>query len=70
METVERLHRTYLGSLAIEALTTGGVTKSTKIVVAADPDSMSGKAAKARQYSLPIVSEDAFERLFDDYRNS
>jgi DNA polymerase-3 subunit epsilon len=41
----------------------GGVNKRTKIVVAADPDSQSGKAAKARSYNIPVVTEDAFARL-------
>lgn len=41
----------------------GGVTKTTKVVVAADPNSLSGKAAKARAYGIPIVTEAAFERL-------
>ncbi|WP_100444736.1 3'-5' exonuclease [Glycomyces xiaoerkulensis] len=32
-----------------------GVTKRTALVVAADPDSMSGKATKARQYGIPVI---------------
>lgn len=32
-------------------------TKKTDLVVAADPDSLSGKAAKARQYGIPVVGE-------------
>ncbi|MCT2582362.1 hypothetical protein [Actinophytocola gossypii] len=31
-------------------VTAGGVTKRTRLLVAADPDSLSGKAGKARQY--------------------
>lgn len=34
-----------------------GVTKKTDVVVAADPDSLSGKAAKARKYGIPVVKE-------------
>lgn len=34
------------------------VTKSVAIVVAADPDSLSGKARKARDYGIPVVSEE------------
>jgi len=34
------------------------VTKKVKLVVAADPDSLSGKARKARDYGIPIVGED------------
>lgn len=41
----------------------GGVTKSTKVVIAADPDSLSGKAAKARAYGIPIISEPTFAKL-------
>ncbi|WP_144720145.1 exonuclease domain-containing protein [Agrococcus jejuensis] len=44
-------------------LVPGGITKTTAIVVAADPNSMSGKAAKARAFGVPIVTEQAFERL-------
>ncbi|WP_139007036.1 exonuclease domain-containing protein [Arthrobacter crystallopoietes] len=33
------------------------VTKKTNIVVAADPDSLSGKAAKARKYGIPLAGE-------------
>jgi DNA polymerase-3 subunit epsilon len=43
----------------------GGVSKNTRIVVAADPDSQSGMAAKARSYGIPVVTEAAFERLIN-----
>jgi DNA polymerase III subunit epsilon len=33
------------------------VTKKVALVVAADPDSMSGKAEKARKYGIPVVGE-------------
>ena len=33
------------------------VTKKVKLVAAADPDSLSGKARKARDYGIPIVGE-------------
>jgi len=36
------------------------VTKNVRLVVAADPDSLSGKARKAVDYGIPIISEDAF----------
>ena len=36
------------------------VTKKTQLVVAADPDTFSGKAKKARLYGVPVVSEAAF----------
>lgn len=39
------------------------VTKRTRVVIAADPDSLSGKARTARRYGIPVVSERAFEEL-------
>lgn len=58
----------WVAEIAAAGLASGGVTKSTRLVVAADPDSMSGKAAKARQYGIPVVGEEAFERFFNEYR--
>lgn len=46
-------------------VTSGGVTKRTRLLVAADPDSLSGKAGKARQYGIPIVTEHAFAELLE-----
>jgi DNA polymerase-3 subunit epsilon len=40
------------------------------LVVAADADSLSRKAVQARQYGIPVVSEVAFERMYDDYLRS
>jgi DNA polymerase-3 subunit epsilon len=40
-----------------------GVTKKTTLLAAADPDSLSGKAQKARQYGVEIVDEAALRRL-------
>ncbi|QCU79491.1 DNA polymerase III subunit epsilon [Citricoccus sp. SGAir0253] len=34
------------------------VTKKVRLLVAADPDSLSGKARKARDYGIPVVDED------------
>ncbi|WP_017977026.1 exonuclease domain-containing protein [Actinopolyspora halophila] len=39
---------------------TSAVSKKTRLVAAADPDSLSGKAKDARKYGVPVVSEDAF----------
>lgn len=39
------------------------ITKKVKLLVAADPDSLSGKARKARDYGIPIVGEDALQRM-------
>lgn len=40
-----------------------GVTKKIKLLVAADPDSLSGKAKKARDYGIPVVDEAGLARL-------
>jgi DNA polymerase-3 subunit epsilon len=47
-------------------LVVGGLTKRTRLLVAADPDSQSGKAAKARAYGVPAVTEEAFARLLSE----
>ena len=39
------------------------VTKKVKLLAAADPDSLSGKARKARDYGIPIVGEDGLAAL-------
>lgn len=39
------------------------VTKSVRLVVAADPDSLSGKARKAAAYGIPIVTDQAFAEM-------
>ncbi|MEV6802739.1 exonuclease domain-containing protein [Micromonospora rifamycinica] len=41
------------------------VTKKTRLLVAADPDTMSGKAKKARQYGVPIVHPTAYHKLIN-----
>ena len=38
------------------------LTKEVQLVVAADPDSLSGKARKAADYGIPIVTEEALPR--------
>lgn len=43
------------------------VTKKVCLVVAADPDSLSGKAKKARDYGIPIVSEDGLRKLLETH---
>jgi DNA polymerase-3 subunit epsilon len=40
-----------------------GVTKALDYLVCADPDSMSGKAKKARQYGIRILAEPVFWRM-------
>jgi len=39
------------------------VTKRTRLVVAADPDTLSSKARKARAYRIPIVDAATFQQL-------
>ncbi len=39
------------------------MVKKAKVLVAADPDSMSGKARQARAWGIPIITEDGLERL-------
>lgn len=39
------------------------MVKSAKVLVAADPDSMSGKAKQARQYGIPIITAGGLKRL-------
>lgn len=45
--------------------TVGGVTKKTGALVAADPNSRSGKARKAREYGIPILTETQFSWLIN-----
>jgi DNA polymerase-3 subunit epsilon len=55
--------------LAKEAgLRVGGVNRRTRLVVAADPDSLSGKAQTARHHKIPIINEDAFSRMLSKMR--
>lgn len=58
----------WIAAIVAVGLTSGGVTKSTRVLVAADPDSLSGKAVKARRYGIPVITEAAFEQLFQRYR--
>lgn len=58
----------WVSAICAAGLASGGITKSTRILVAADPDSQSGKAAKARLYGIPVVGEEAFEQIFAKYR--
>ncbi|HEY0641767.1 MAG TPA: exonuclease domain-containing protein [Pseudonocardiaceae bacterium] len=39
------------------------VTRATRLVIAADPDTLSGKATTARRYAVPVVTEPAFDAL-------
>lgn len=65
---------TFTGEMAVErtlweeraraaGLQPAGLAKKTRVLVAADPDSLSSKAAKARTYGIPIIDEAAFGKL-------
>ncbi|MCS7483650.1 exonuclease domain-containing protein [Umezawaea endophytica] len=41
----------------------GYVTKATRVLVAADPFTLSSKARRARAYEIPIVTEQAFDSM-------
>ncbi|WP_436527545.1 exonuclease domain-containing protein [Actinoplanes sp. HUAS TT8] len=56
--------------LEVDALTHGlrtarKVTKQTRLLVAADPDSLSGVAKLARQYGIPIVTTTAYKTMLE-----
>jgi DNA polymerase III epsilon subunit family exonuclease len=51
-------------------LDVGGVKKSSVLLVAADPDSFSSKATRARELGVPVVSETGFARLLGELENS
>ncbi|MEV6343872.1 exonuclease domain-containing protein [Actinoplanes sp. NPDC051851] len=47
-------------------LTVGSnVTRRTRLLVSSDPDSMSGKAKKAREYDIPIVHPTAYRAMLE-----
>ncbi|ASO21981.1 DNA polymerase-3 subunit epsilon [Actinoalloteichus hoggarensis] len=52
-----------LRTVAAGLVEAGYVTRKTRLVVAADPDSLSGKARRARSYGIPIITEDAYAVL-------
>ncbi|HEY4268570.1 MAG TPA: exonuclease domain-containing protein [Galbitalea sp.] len=45
------------------------INKRVRLLAAADPDSLSGKAAKARDYGITIVNEDGLVRLIATLRS-
>lgn len=47
---------------ALRLRVTGAVSRNTTLVVAADPDSLSGKARKARSLGIPIVDYPTYLR--------
>lgn len=65
--TLSRPREEWISEITSAGLATGAITKSTKVVVASDPDSLSGKAEKARSYKVPVIDEHAFEKYFAEY---
>ena len=58
------------GDLEVQAHTlglrvTGSVSRKTQLLVAADPDSLSGKARKARDLGVPIVDYPTYFQMLD-----
>ncbi|MDR0959609.1 MAG: 3'-5' exoribonuclease [Propionibacteriaceae bacterium] len=41
------------------------VTKKVRVLIAADPETLSGKARKASEYGIPIITEENFLRLIE-----
>jgi DNA polymerase-3 subunit epsilon len=54
---------------ALRLRVTGSVSRNTTLVVAADPDSLSGKARKARSLGTPIVDYPTYLRLLESVRH-
>jgi DNA polymerase-3 subunit epsilon len=48
----------------------GSLTKRTTALVAADPNSESGKARKARQYGIPVIAEQTFRYEVEGLRGA
>ena len=66
--TIPRDH--WIARAAVAGLVHDGVSKATKVVVAADPDSQRDKAAKARSYNIPVVTESAFDHMLSELEHS
>lgn len=61
--TMKRPRPEWESELARRGFTVGPLTRRTRVLVAADPDSASSKARKARRYGIPIINETALVRL-------
>lgn len=61
--SMELPRETWEARAAAYGLQTGGVSKKTVLVVAANPDSRSGKARRAQELGIPIISEKHFASL-------
>lgn len=61
--TMRRPRTEWEAELCERGFVVGQLTRRTRVLIAADPDSASGKAKKAREYGVPIINEDALARL-------
>ncbi|AGC60581.1 DNA polymerase III [Mycobacterium liflandii 128FXT] len=61
--SMRRRRSEWEAELAQRGIEVGSLTRRTRLLVAADPDSATGKARKARKYGIPIINEDALSRL-------
>ncbi|GGF34218.1 hypothetical protein GCM10010922_06770 [Microbacterium sorbitolivorans] len=53
--------------ISAAGMTTGSVTKTCVVLVAADPASQSGKAKTAGKHGIPVVTEAEFARSFEEF---
>lgn len=64
---MKRSREEWARAIADAGFITGSVTKNCAVLVAADPMSQSGKAKTAAKHGIPIVTEQEFERAFEEY---
>lgn len=57
---------TWVAKARAAGLEVGGVVRRSALLVAADPESRSGKARRARELGVPIVDEPTFARLLGE----
>lgn len=60
---VLRTHAEWEALLGAHGVAVAGLAKKTKVLIAGDINSMSGKAKKAHDYGIPVISEAAADEL-------
>ena len=60
---VLRTHSEWEALFGAHNIAVAGLAKKTKVLIAGDINSMSGKAKKARDYGIPVISEAAADEL-------
>lgn len=60
---VEKTQQYWEEFFAAQEVQVAGIARSTKVVIAGDPDSQSGKAEKARSYGIPIIGETSVDSV-------